>query len=144
MLHININFDNDWPPGLRDIQVESLDSQKKFHHSRASNSKANIPIWPKFELRQDFMPVPVTCKFDEDPIKSEVAILRTIFSPLYRWENFSSLKGESKLSPNLKQGSYCILKLGVHLLFFLIFVPSMYMSIKKASSFLGYTASFWG
>ena len=39
-------------------------------------------IWPDFELIQDFiLAVLVTCKFDEDPIKSEVAILRT-FSPL--------------------------------------------------------------
>ena len=28
----------------------------------------------------------VTCKFDEDPIKNEVAILRTTFSPLCQWE----------------------------------------------------------
>ena len=42
--------------------------------SRASNSKGNIPIWPKFKLRRDFMPDPVTCKFDEDPIKTEGTI----------------------------------------------------------------------
>ena len=34
-----------------------------FHHSRASNSKLNIPIW----FCRDFMPVLVTSKFDEDP-----------------------------------------------------------------------------
>ena len=48
-----------------------------FRHSRACNSKANIPIWPKFELRRDFMPVLVTCKFDEVPIKIEGSIDRT-------------------------------------------------------------------
>ena len=47
---------------------------KHFCHSRASNSKVNIPVWPKFELRRDFMPVLVTCKFDEDPIKIEGTI----------------------------------------------------------------------
>ena len=52
-------------------------SGKNFHHSRASNSKANIPIWPKFELHGDFMPVLVTCKIDEDPIKIEGIIDRT-------------------------------------------------------------------
>ena len=41
-------------------------------------------IWAssEFELIQDFMAVLVTCKYDEDPIKSEVAILRTTFSLL--------------------------------------------------------------
>ena len=35
------------------------------------------------QLVKDFMSVPVTCMFDEDPIKNEVAIIRTTFSPLY-------------------------------------------------------------
>ena len=48
-----------------------------FCHSRASNSKANIPVWPKFELRRDFMPVMITCKFDEDPIKIDGTIDQT-------------------------------------------------------------------
>ena len=37
-------------------------------------------IWLEFELVQDFMAVLVTCKIDEDRIKSEVAI--QTFSPL--------------------------------------------------------------
>ena len=41
-----------------------------------------VPIWPEFELIQDFMAVLVTWKIDEDPIKSEVAIIQTTFSPL--------------------------------------------------------------
>ena len=67
-----------------------------FWHSRASNSKVNSVIWPEFELIRDFiLAVLVTCKFDEDPIKSEVAILQTvIFSIISAWENFSLLKGE--------------------------------------------------
>ena len=44
-----------------------------FHHSRASNSKANGLFWPKIELVRDFMPVLVTSKFDEDLIKNERA-----------------------------------------------------------------------
>ena len=51
-------------------------------HSKASNSEVDSPIWPKFELIQDFMAVLVTCKTDEDPIKGEVAIIQTTFSPL--------------------------------------------------------------
>ena len=42
------------------------------------------PIWPKIKLVGDFMAVLVTCKYDKDPIKNEIAILRTTFSPL--WE----------------------------------------------------------
>ena len=44
----------------------------------------------------------------------------------------------------LGQGSHCILKLGVHLVLFLIFVPLMYSSIQGTSSFLGVQANFWG
>ena len=43
----------------------------KKPHSRANNSKVNDLIWPKFELVRAFMSVPVTCKFDKDPIKSD-------------------------------------------------------------------------
>ena len=53
-----------------------------FSALKASNSKVNGPIWPEFELIRDVMPVLVTCKFEEDSIKSEVAILRTTFFPL--------------------------------------------------------------
>ena len=37
--------------------------------TRASNSKVDSPIWPEFELIQDFMAVLVTCKIDENRIK---------------------------------------------------------------------------
>ena len=53
-----------------------------FFQSRASNSEVDSPIWPEFGPIQDFMAVLVTCKIDEDSIKSEVAIIRTTFSPL--------------------------------------------------------------
>ena len=48
-----------------------------FRHSSASNSKANIPIWPKFELRANCMSVLITSKVDEDPMKTEGTIDRT-------------------------------------------------------------------
>ena len=55
---------------------------KIFRHSRASNSDVNSPIWQKFELIWDFMAVLVTCMIYEDPIKIEVAVVRTTFPPL--------------------------------------------------------------
>ena len=54
---------------------------KIFHHSRASNSKVNSPIWLKIKILQDFMPVLIICKFDEEPIKNEDTIDQTTFSP---------------------------------------------------------------
>ena len=47
------------------------------------------PIWPKFELVQDFMPVLGTCKFDEDRIKTEGVSVETSF-----YTKFLSLKGK--------------------------------------------------
>ena len=55
---------------------------KIFRRSRANKSKVNSPIWPKIELVRDFIDVLVTCKFDEAPIKNEVVIDQTPFSPL--------------------------------------------------------------
>ena len=62
--------------------------------SRASNSKANSPIWPEIQLVRDFTSVLVTCKFEEVdftsvlvtckfeevPIKNEGAIVSTTCS----------------------------------------------------------------
>ena len=48
-----------------------------FRHSRARNPEVNSLIWPKFELIREFMVVLATCKFDEDPIKTESTIDRT-------------------------------------------------------------------
>ena len=36
-----------------------------FQHSRASNSKTNCTIWPKFKFFRKFMPVHEICKFDK-------------------------------------------------------------------------------
>ena len=49
---------------------------KMFWHTRASNSKVNSAILPEFELDQDFTPVQIICKFNKDPIKSELAMLQ--------------------------------------------------------------------
>ena len=40
----------------------------------------NGPIWPEIEFFYGLMPVLVTSKFDEDPIKNERASLETPFS----------------------------------------------------------------
>ena len=41
-----------------------------FWCSRAANSVVSGPIWPKFEIVQDFMHALVTCKYKKDRIKS--------------------------------------------------------------------------
>ena len=50
--------------------------------SRAANSAVLGPIWQNFELIRDGMYVPVSCKYEEDPIKNEGARVFTTFSPL--------------------------------------------------------------
>ena len=77
------------PTSMRNIQskMKSLSIGQHFHHykymganfrhSRARNPEVNSLIWPKFELIREFMAVLATCKFDEDPIKTESTIDRT-------------------------------------------------------------------
>ena len=50
--------------------------------SRAANSEVSGGMLPEFELIQAFIDVLVTCKNEEDPIKSEGARVLTRFSPL--------------------------------------------------------------
>ena len=66
---------------------------KNFHLSKASNSKVNIPIWPKIKLVRDFMPDLVTCKFKEDLIKNEGAIVSTTVLHYKSMGKILSLKG---------------------------------------------------
>ena len=61
--------------------------------SRAANSEASGVIVAKFELIQAFIVVLVTCKNEEDPIKTEGARVLTRFSPLCLWDFFQTLKG---------------------------------------------------
>ena len=75
MLHTK--FDQDWPTGLRDIQVRKW---KNFCHSRASNSKVSSLIRPEIKLIWAFMPVLVTSNFGDDSIKNERASMETPFS----------------------------------------------------------------
>ena len=53
-----------------------------FRRSRAPNSVVSGPIWPKFELDRDIMPVLVTCKLEKDLIKNNRKRMVTSFSPL--------------------------------------------------------------
>ena len=39
----------------------------------------NSPIWPEIEHVQDFVAVLIICKYEEDPIKNEIASFRTFY-----------------------------------------------------------------
>ena len=84
MLHIK--FDQDWPTGFRDIQVQK--TSVNFHHSRASNSKVSSLIRPEIKLVRAFMPVLVTSNFDDESIKNEQASMETAFSHYKSMGNF--------------------------------------------------------
>ena len=88
MLHII--YDQDWPTGFRDIQVQ----MGNFRHSRASNSKMSGLIRPKFKLDRPFMPVLVTSNFDDDLIEHERASTETAFSHYKSTGNFLDAQGQ--------------------------------------------------
>ena len=75
MLHIK--FDQDWPTGLRDIQVWKC---KIFVIQGQVTPKVNSLIRPEIKLIQAFMPVLVTSNFNDDSIKNERASMETAFS----------------------------------------------------------------
>ena len=56
--------------------------QQFFRRARADNSGVGGGIWPKFNLIQAFMHGLVTCKNEDDRIKSEGARAFTKFLPL--------------------------------------------------------------
>ena len=53
-----------------------------FQDAQGQLTVVSGPIWPKFELAQDFMHVLVTCKYKKDRIKSNREKVETPFSPL--------------------------------------------------------------
>ena len=61
--------------------------------TRPRNSEETNPIQPELKLVWDFMPVLVTSKFNEDPIKNERASLETPFSHYKSMQIFQTLKG---------------------------------------------------
>ena len=85
---ITCKFDEDL------IKMKSLSSKQHFPQSmrpsRAANSPANGQNWAKIKFVRDFITVLVICKFDEDPNKNEVAIVRTTFSPSYVYGRLKS------------------------------------------------------
>ena len=87
MLHIK--FDQDWPTGFRDIQVQKCEN---FRHSR--NSKMSDLILPKIVLNQAFMPVLVTSNFADDSIKTEQDRMETPFSHYKSMGNFVAAQGQ--------------------------------------------------
>ena len=58
---------------------------KFFRCLRAPNSTVSGPIWPKFDLFRDFMPVLVTCKFEKDLIKNKRKCGDIVFSIICQW-----------------------------------------------------------
>ena len=74
MLHIK--FDQDWPTGLRDIQVRKC----KIFAIRVQVTAVSSLIRPKIKLVRAFMTVLVTSNFDDDSIKTERASMKTTFS----------------------------------------------------------------
>ena len=87
MLHIK--FDQDWPIGLRDIQLRKC--------KRASNSKVSSLIRPENKLVQAFMLVLVTSNFDDESIKNKWASMETPFSHYKSMGN--SLDAQGQLTP---------------------------------------------
>ena len=67
----------------------------------------NSLIWPEIKLVPDFMTVLVTCKFDEDLIKNEVAILQTTFSPIINlWELLVAMETGTLIQSAQKKKTY--------------------------------------
>ena len=58
---------------------------KLFRCSKATNSVVSGPIWPKFELVQDFMHVLVTCKKEGSDRKQPRKGGDTIFPIISQW-----------------------------------------------------------
>ena len=52
-------------------------NQTLFQQSRGCNPRINDPIWTVFELIRNLLHVPLHCKFQEVPIKTEQVMLMT-------------------------------------------------------------------
>ena len=53
----------------------------KIFNAQGHVTEANSPLWPEMQLFQDFMPVLIISKSEEDSIKTEVAMVSTTFFP---------------------------------------------------------------
>ena len=90
MLHIK--FDQDWPTGFRDIQVQKREIF--FTQMQVHNSKMSGLIRPKIELDRAFMPVLVTSNFADDSIKKEWFSIETPFSHYKYMGNVLDAQGQ--------------------------------------------------
>ena len=82
---LDIKFDQDWPTGFRDIQVQKCEI---FVTQGQVTPKWVVWFRLKIELDQAFMPVLVTSNFDDDSIKNERANMETRFSQYKSMGNF--------------------------------------------------------
>ena len=86
--HVCTKFQSSRPHSSREKCDENSNVWKvnwtwRFHNmsiGNLRNSEVTDPIRPEFELTWDVIPVLVTSKFDEDPLKNEWASLETPFS----------------------------------------------------------------
>ena len=64
------------------LKMKMLDCSQDFSHYKSMgifpDAAVHGPIWPNFEPVQDFMVVLLTCKNEEDPIKTRGARVCTI------------------------------------------------------------------
>ena len=88
MLHIK--FDQDWPTGLRDIQVQMC---KIFIIQGQITPEVNCLIRPEIKLVRAFKPILVTSNFDDDSIKNERASMETAISHYKSTGNFLEAQG---------------------------------------------------
>ena len=80
-----IKFDQDWPTGLRDIQVRKC---KIFVIQGQVTPLMISLIRLEIKLIRAFLPILVTGNFDDDSIKNETASMETAFSHYKSMENF--------------------------------------------------------
>ena len=73
-----MKFGFNWPGGFGGEDVGKCKRTIHIWENFFCAQGLNHLIWPKFEFIQDFMPILVTCKFDENPIKNDEAIDRTV------------------------------------------------------------------
>ena len=89
MLHIK--FDQDWPTGLRDIQVQKC---KIVVIQGQVTPKVSSLIRSEIWLVRAFMPVLVTSNFADDSIKNQRASMETAFSHYKSMGNVLDAQGQ--------------------------------------------------
>ena len=83
---------------------ENVSIKGLFWRSRALNSKVTDPIRLEFDLIQDYMPVLVSSKFDENLIKNECVSLEAPFSHYKSMGNLLDAQGHLTLKGVVRSG----------------------------------------